>query len=87
MKSFSPLLQSSRRGAVKAIVAAISIGLMGAGAAFAQVPKSPLTINVVDVAGNLALTQDAFELYARRIRTWSPSSCSPRRRPPSFRAS
>src|SRR6185369_8277829 len=25
-----------------------------------------LTINVVDVAGNLALTQDAFELYAKK---------------------
>ena len=27
-------------------------------------PKSPVTINVVDVAGNLALTQDAIEDYA-----------------------
>jgi putative spermidine/putrescine transport system substrate-binding protein len=26
-------------------------------------PKSPVTINVVDVAGNLALTQDAIEAY------------------------
>ena len=25
-----------------------------------------MTINVVDVAGNLALTQDAFELYAKK---------------------
>jgi len=29
----------------------------------AAMPKSPVTINVVDVAGNLALTQDAFEAY------------------------
>ena len=26
-------------------------------------PKSPVTLNVVDVAGNLALTQDAIEGY------------------------
>src|SRR5438270_8187361 len=26
-------------------------------------PKSPVTLNVVDVAGNLALTQDAIENY------------------------
>lgn len=29
-------------------------------------PKGPITINIVDVAGDLALTQDAFELYAKR---------------------
>ena len=29
-------------------------------------PKSPVTINVVDVAGNLALTQDAIEEYAKK---------------------
>lgn len=37
-----------------------------AGAAMAQTPprpKSPVTINVVDVAGNLALTQAAIEAY------------------------
>jgi putative spermidine/putrescine transport system substrate-binding protein len=36
--------------------------------AFAQVPampKSPVTINIVDVAGNLALTQDAIEAYQK----------------------
>ena len=32
----------------------------------AQTPKSPVTINIVDVAGNLALTQDAIELYAKK---------------------
>jgi putative spermidine/putrescine transport system substrate-binding protein len=29
-------------------------------------PSGPITISIVDVAGDLALTQDAFELYARR---------------------
>jgi putative spermidine/putrescine transport system substrate-binding protein len=33
---------------------------------FAQKPKSPLAITVVDVAGNLALSQGAFELYAKQ---------------------
>ena len=31
----------------------------------AQKPKSPLAISIVDVAGNLALTQKAFESYRR----------------------
>ena len=29
-------------------------------------PKGPITISIVDVAGDLALTQDAFELYAKQ---------------------
>ena len=36
--------------------------------AFAQapaLPSSPVSLNVIDVAGNLALTQKAFELYAK----------------------
>lgn len=57
---------STRRSAVKAVVAAVSLMLVGAGSALAQAPKGPVTINVVDVAGNLALTQDAFELYAKK---------------------
>jgi putative spermidine/putrescine transport system substrate-binding protein len=32
--------------------------------AAAEKPKSPLTITIVDVAGNLALTQPAFDAYA-----------------------
>ena len=40
-------------------------GLAVAGRARAQAPSSPVAINVVDVAGNLALTQPAFENYRR----------------------
>ncbi len=29
-------------------------------------PTSAVTINIVDVAGNLALTQDAIELYGKK---------------------
>jgi putative spermidine/putrescine transport system substrate-binding protein len=50
----------SRRHFLHAVAAAVSLCL--APLAFA----APVTINVVDVAGNLALTQDAFELYAKK---------------------
>ena len=63
--------RQSRRSALKVAVAGVAAAaLAGIGtipAALAQgmaMPKSPVTISVVDVAGNLALTQDAFELYA-----------------------
>ena len=65
--SRSPMQKSAAlRGLVRSIASALAVGLIGAGGAFAQAPKSPVTINVVDVAGNLALTQDAFELYANK---------------------
>ncbi len=52
-----------------ALVAAATLVCLPAPVARAQVPafpSGPVTINVVDVAGNLALTQDAFELYAKK---------------------
>ncbi len=50
-----------------------SAGLAGAGAALAgggaraqlAMPKSPVTVTIVDVAGNLALTQKAIENYRK----------------------
>lgn len=48
--------------------AAISALALGSTAAMAQVPalpKGPVTINIVDVAGNLALTQDAIDAYQK----------------------
>jgi putative spermidine/putrescine transport system substrate-binding protein len=61
----------ARTIALKVAVAAMAAVALGGAAtvpsAMAQAPASgPVTINVVDVAGNLALTQDAFELYAKR---------------------
>ena len=45
-----------------------SLALGAGGRAFAQgapaLPSSPVTLNIVDVAGNLALTQRAIETYA-----------------------
>ena len=60
-----------RRMALKATVAGIAAAaLAGAvGVASAQVPampKSAVTINIVDVAGDLQLTRDAIELYAKK---------------------
>jgi putative spermidine/putrescine transport system substrate-binding protein len=40
--------------------------LLGAFPAAAQAPAAPLTINVVDVAGDLALTQAAIEAYQQK---------------------
>ena len=63
MKIPSSLFQPARRRTIGTIAAAASLAILGTGAALAQ---APYTINVVDVAGNLALTQDAFELYAKK---------------------
>ncbi len=41
------------------------VGASLVGGARAQAPASPLSITIVDVAGNLALTQKAFEAYRR----------------------
>ena len=59
MNSFLP-----RRTVLGAGVAAAAGAALG-GRAFAQAakPKSPLALTIVDVAGNLALTQKAFENY------------------------
>src|SRR5581483_1854057 len=44
--------------------AAFAVGALALGEpAFAQAPKAPQTINVVDVGGALALLQDAIEAY------------------------
>ena len=54
----------SRRGLMGA---AAGLAALGANRAFAQLamPKEAVAINIVDVAGNLALTQKAFEAYRK----------------------
>ena len=47
------------------LAGAASLAAIMPGTSRAQKPKSPLSISIVDVAGNLALTQKAFELYRR----------------------
>src|SRR4051794_34412816 len=56
-----------RRLVLRSVAAAVA--LCAAGGVAAQnltMPTSPVTINVVDVAGNLALTQDAMEKYREK---------------------
>ena len=64
MKSHTLQLQGGRRYALK-IAAALSIGLIGAGVTLAQTPKGPVTINISDPAGDLALTQAAIDEYVK----------------------
>ena len=64
MNSYPSRLQRARRYARK-ITAALAIGLIGAGAALAQAPKSPVTISISDPAGDLALTQAAIDEYVK----------------------
>ena len=86
-------IESKNRRRVTRTLTVVAIGVaaavsLNAGNVLAQAPKAPVTINVVDVAGNLALTQDAMrDLSRRRIRTSSPRSTSRRRRRRSFPAS
>lgn len=73
MNTSSKRTSVSRRASLIAAVSGIGIAaLAGAGAfstAAAQVPpmpKSPVTINIVDVAGDLQLTREAIELYGKK---------------------
>src|SRR5215211_8126973 len=56
----------TRRTFVGGVAGAAGVAALG-GPSFAQatLPTSPVALNVVDVAGNLALTQKAIENYRR----------------------
>jgi putative spermidine/putrescine transport system substrate-binding protein len=58
----APMSVIARRGFV---AGAVSLGLASQARAQVAKPKSPLTLTIVDVAGNLALTQKAFEAYRK----------------------
>jgi len=58
-------IQGTRRQVIGGL-AASAIGAVTARAQGVPVPASPLTVSIVDVAGNLALTRPAFEAYRRR---------------------
>ncbi len=57
----------SRRHVLGGAIGAAGLTALGARPVFAQVPKpaSPLSLNIIDAAGNLALTQPAFENYRK----------------------
>ena len=63
----NPLPQPvTRRGFIQGVAAALSVTLVAAGGAFAQAPKSPVTINIADPAGNLRLTRPAIDEYVKK---------------------
>jgi len=63
----NPLPQpATRRGFIQGVAAALSVTLVAAGGAFAQAPKSPVTINIADPAGNLRLTRPAIDEYVKK---------------------
>ncbi|MEO8536502.1 MAG: extracellular solute-binding protein, partial [Betaproteobacteria bacterium] len=68
MDRFTVVSHGRRRfaGKLTAVAVAATALLSVAGVPHAQAPKSPVTINVVDVAGNLALTQDAMQNFATK---------------------
>jgi putative spermidine/putrescine transport system substrate-binding protein len=49
----------------RVIGGAASLAALGASGAFAQAPASPVALNIIDVAGNLQLTQVAIEAFAK----------------------
>ena len=55
----------SRRGVVGGLGAAGLAGLPGGVSAQVAKPRAPLALNIIDAAGNLALTQPAFDAYRR----------------------
>jgi putative spermidine/putrescine transport system substrate-binding protein len=69
MKQASVQSRERRRTAHKLAALAVAIGALfalGAGSAVAQAPKSPVTINISDPAGDLALTQAAIDEYLKK---------------------
>ncbi len=55
----------TRRTVLGATAGAAALRVTGASAQVPALPKAPVVINIVDVAGNLALTQPAFQAYAK----------------------
>ena len=56
----------SRRAVIGGALGAAGLaGLPGAARAQAAKPQTPLTLSIVDAAGNLALTQPAFDNYRK----------------------
>jgi putative spermidine/putrescine transport system substrate-binding protein len=60
-------LHSTRRFTLGGVASLVTwrLATCGARAASPALPTAPVTLNVVDVAGNLALTQPAFEAFRR----------------------
>ena len=59
------MIKLTRRQTLAGIGAMAALPATGAFAASPPLPSAPVALNVIDVAGNLALTQPAFEAYAK----------------------
>jgi putative spermidine/putrescine transport system substrate-binding protein len=59
-------VKPTRRQMIGGVIGAAGLAVAPRARADVKPPSSPLTVNVVDVAGNLALTRPAFELYAKQ---------------------
>jgi putative spermidine/putrescine transport system substrate-binding protein len=56
-----------RRILLRSVAAAVAVGVAaGVGAQVPPLPKSPVTLNISDPAGDLALTQAAIDLYQKK---------------------
>jgi putative spermidine/putrescine transport system substrate-binding protein len=72
MKKSNFRFKPARRGALQMALAglcaaaALTLGPPMAEAQVPALPSSPVTINIVDVAGDLQLTRDAIELYGKK---------------------
>jgi putative spermidine/putrescine transport system substrate-binding protein len=58
-------IKPTRRAVVAGLAGAALIDFRALAQGALQLPKSPVAINIVDVAGNLALTQQAIENYRK----------------------
>jgi len=59
------MIKLTRRQTLAGLGAMAALPATGAFAASPPLPSAPVALNVIDVAGNLALTQPAFEAYAK----------------------
>ena len=67
-------MKITRRNFVGGVAGMAGLSLIPTrGFAQAKAPSAPVTITVVDVAGNLALTQGMFENYAAAKPEWVSS--------------
>ena len=59
------LTQTTRRSVLGGLAGAGALALRVRAASAPQLPSSPVSLNIIDVAGNLQLTQPAFEDYRK----------------------
>lgn len=59
------MVDLTRRGAIAGASSLVALHATGAFAQGVQLPSSPVALNIIDVAGNLQLTQVSLERFAR----------------------